>query len=74
MKAIDDIYLKGIAKIIDRLHHGPGCEMGTSYYSSAVHGEYEFLRKKVIEVTKDFREAIKREKNKTRPDANWGSK
>lgn len=74
MKAIDDTYLKGIAKIIDRLHHGPGCEKGSTHYASAVQGEYEFLRKKVLEVTKDFQEAIKREKNKTRPDPNWGSK
>lgn len=74
MSKEDDTYLRGIAKIMDRLAHGPGCEKGSTHYISAVQGEYEFLRKKVIEVTKDFQDAKRRARNRTRPDPDWGSK
>ncbi len=74
MSKADDTYLRGIAKIMDRILHGPGSEKGSTHYDSAVQGEYEFLRKKVIEITEDYQEANKRERNKTRSDPNWGSK
>ena len=55
----DANYLKGVGKIMDRLLRGPGSEKGSTYYDSAIQGEYEFLRKKILELESDHKEAKK---------------